>query len=79
MQVPSRQAIPLGQLAPASAGAPTSHCTQKPTSQKGFVAEQSEACAHSTQRDVVVLQTGVVLSAVQSAAVRHPARHMKVS
>jgi len=54
--------MPLGQLMPASAAAPGTHSTQKPTSQKGLVAiVQSEAFAHSTQRDVVVLQTGMAM------------------
>ena len=61
-QVPARHVMPLGQLMPASAAAPGTHSTQKPTSQKGLVAiVQSEAFAHSTQRDVVVLQTGMAM------------------
>jgi hypothetical protein len=70
--------MPLGQLAPASAAAPGTHATQKPTSQKGFVAVvQSDAFAHSTQRDVVVLQTGVAMF-VHCVSVVQPARHIDV-
>ena len=74
--MPARQVMPLGQPAPASAGAPGMHCTQRFTSQKGVAPEQSEAAVHCTHRDVVVLQTGAAM-VVQSALLVHPARHMK--
>lgn len=69
--------MPRGQLAPASAAAPGMHSTQKPTSQKCAVPVQSEAWAHSTHRDVVVLQTGAAF-VVHCVSSVHPARHMKV-
>jgi hypothetical protein len=77
-QVPKRQTMPIGHPAPASAAAPAMHSTQRSAVQKGVLASlQSEACAHSTHRDVVVSQTGAAI-VVHCAVAVHPVRHMKL-
>ncbi len=77
MQVPARQNMPIGHPAPASAGAPGMHCTQRFAVQKGVLPEQSEDAAHCTHRDVVKSQTGAAI-VVHCALLVHPALHMNV-
>jgi hypothetical protein len=78
MQVPPRQNMPIGHPAPASAGAPSMHSTQRSALHKGVLPEQSEDAAHCTHREVVKSQTGAAI-VVHCALLVHPALHMKVS
>ena len=69
--------MPRGHPAPASAGAPATHWTQRLAAQKGAAMGHSDAWVHCTQRDVMVLQTGAAV-VVHCVLAVHPALHMKV-
>jgi|SRR5580704_9669199 hypothetical protein len=77
MQVPKRQVMPIAHPAPASAGAPSMHSTQRFTLQRCAAPLQSDACSHCTHRDVAVSQTGAAI-VVHCAVAVHPALHMNV-
>ena len=77
MQAPARQNMPIGHPAPASAGAPAMHSTQRSALQRCAAPVQSEASAHCTHLEVAVSQTGAAIVVHCDLSV-HPARHMKV-